>query len=105
LKIGDRFDVKGTQIRCGISRAASESRVPVVTCGLFRSGSNARVPGSYAVSIADRGVTVLGQEARGMSFSTFAPTRVFHLETLHPPTVHLVHVSRTCVQSHKALKR
>jgi hypothetical protein len=27
-----------------------------------------------------------------MSFSTFAPTRVFHLETLHPPTVHLAHV-------------
>ena len=60
LKIGDRFDVKGTQIRCGIGRAASESRVPVVTCGLYRSGSNVRVPGSYAVSIADRGVTVLG---------------------------------------------
>lgn len=60
LKIGDRFDVKGTQIRCGIGRVASESRVPVVTCGLFRSGSNVPLPRSYAVSIADRGVTVLG---------------------------------------------
>jgi hypothetical protein len=60
LKIGDRFDVKGTQIRCEIGRAASASRVPVVTCGLYRSGSNVPVPGSYAVSIADRGVTVLG---------------------------------------------
>jgi hypothetical protein len=60
LKIGDRFDVKGTQIRCGISRAASASRVPVVTCGLFRFGSNVPVPRSYAVAIADRGVTVLG---------------------------------------------
>lgn len=60
LKIGDRFDVKGTQIRCGIGRAASASRVPLVTCGLFRSGSSVAVPGSYAVSIADRGVTVLG---------------------------------------------
>jgi hypothetical protein len=60
LKIGDRFDVKGTQIRCGIGGAASASRVPVVTCGLFRSGSNVPVPRSYAVSIADRGVTVLG---------------------------------------------
>ena len=60
LKIGDRFDVKGTQIRCGIARSASASRVPVVTCGLFRSGSNVRVPRSFAVSIADRGVTVLG---------------------------------------------
>lgn len=60
LKIGDRFDVKGTQIRCGIGGAASASRVPVVTCGLFRSGSKVLVPRSYAVSIADRGVTVLG---------------------------------------------
>jgi hypothetical protein len=60
LKIGDRFDVKGTQIRCGIGRAASASRVPLVTCGLFRSGSSVAVPGSFAVSIADRGVTVLG---------------------------------------------
>ena len=60
LKIGDRFDVKGTQIRCGIGRAASASRVPLVTCGLFRSGSNVPVPRSYAVSIADRGVTVVG---------------------------------------------
>jgi hypothetical protein len=60
LKIGDRFDVKGTQIRCGIGGAASASRVPVVTCGLFRSGSNVPVPRSYAVAIADRGVTVLG---------------------------------------------
>jgi hypothetical protein len=60
LKIGDRFDVKGTQIRCGIGRAASASRVPLVTCGLFRSGSSVPVPRSYAVSIADRGVTVLG---------------------------------------------
>ena len=60
LKIGDRFDVKGTQIRCGIGGAASASRMPVVTCGLFRSGSNVPIPRSYAVSIADRGVTVLG---------------------------------------------
>jgi hypothetical protein len=60
LKIGDRFDVKGTQIRCAIGGAPSASRVPVVTCRLVRSGSNVPVPRSYAVSIADRGVTVLG---------------------------------------------
>lgn len=58
LKIGDRFDISGTHIKCKIVPAAG--RAPAVTCALVRAGSNDRLPKSYGFSFGDRGVVVLG---------------------------------------------
>jgi hypothetical protein len=58
LKIGDRFDISGTQIKCKVVPAAG--RAPAVNCALVRAGSTDRLPKSYGFSFGDRGVVVFG---------------------------------------------
>jgi hypothetical protein len=58
LKIGDRFDISGTHIKCKIVRAAGGA--PAVTCAPVTAGSNGLLPKSYGFSFGDRGVAVLG---------------------------------------------
>jgi hypothetical protein len=58
LKVGDRFDISGTHIKCKIVPAVSAA--PAVTCTPGSAGSNDPLPKSYGFSFGDRGVVVLG---------------------------------------------
>jgi len=56
LKVGDRFDVAGTRIKCRITKSG---RAPIVRCALVRTGSGDPLRNSFGFSFADRGVDVL----------------------------------------------